>query len=376
MPLKKEKTAICTLHKQKLQELQSALNYEALSELKAHKEAILHELGIVKKKTQEVYDNIRELQTDIVNLDTELALCNDKEIDYFLYSGEMLFKCMEKSNERGSRLKNIELKKFPAKATAMTFTKKPELDYYTIYRRGIEPDYIIDQETLVTDENYCFQCSEFRVLNSNESKMVCEKCASETDIVNTSEKPSISEPPADVRYYEYKRFHHYCDWLDNLQGKENSRVPGPVIDAVKKEIMRVKMENRLDELNVDDIKDFLHKYSRLKYDKYYEHATQILFRITAIQPLQMTPEMETNLKQLFLMIQEPFEYFKKTRLNFPSYSYIIYKFCQLLGYDEWLSKLKLLADEKLYESDLIWRDICECMGGEETGWKFIKSYSY
>ena len=51
-----------------------------------------------------------------------------------------------------------------------------------------------------------------------------------------------------------------------------------------------------------------------------------------------------------------------------------YKFCQILGYNEFLPKLKLYKDRlKLYEHDKIWKKICEHLGGENAGWKFIKS---
>ena len=89
----------------------------------------------------------------------------------------------------------------------------------------------------------------------------------------------------------------------------------------------------------------------------------------------MTPIMEEKMKMRFLQIQEPFEIFKgKNRSNFFSYSYIVYKFCQILGYNEFLPKLKLYKDRlKLYEHDKIWNKICEHLGGESAGWKFIKS---
>ena len=46
----------------------------------------------------------------------------------------------------------------------------------------------------------------------------------------------------------------------------------------------------------------------------------------------------------------------------------------LYEYNEFLPKLKLYKDRlKLYEHDKIWNKICEHLGGESSGWKFIKS---
>jgi hypothetical protein len=171
--------------------------------------------------------------------------------------------------------------------------------------------------------------------------------------------------------YEYKRFTHFCDWLANMQAKESTIVPTDIIEVVKREVIRERMDQRLEQLTVDDIKRYLKKH---KYNKWYDNIPQILFRITKVPPPQMTPDMEHNLKLMFMAIQEPYEMFKDNRHNFTSYSYIIYKFCQLLGYTAFLSQLKLHKDEgKIYEHDQIWKKICHYMGGEEKGWKFIKT---
>ena len=160
--------------------------------------------------------------------------------------------------------------------------------------------------------------------------------------------------------------------MANIQGKESVKVSEEVINTIIREIVHEKMENSLEKLTEADIKRYLKKHRKLRY---YDHATQILYRITNKPPLQMTPKMEEKLKIMFLQIQEPFEIFKgKNRSNFFSYSYIIYKFCQLLEYNEFLPKLKLYKDRlKLYEHDKIWEKICAHLGGESVGWKFIKS---
>ena len=161
--------------------------------------------------------------------------------------------------------------------------------------------------------------------------------------------------------------------MANIQGKESAKVPEEVINTIIREIVHEKMENSFEKLTEADIKRYLKKHHELR--RYYDHATQILYRITNIPPLQMTHKMEEKLKLMFFQIQEPFEIYKgKNRSNFYSYSYIIYKFCQLLEYNEFLPKLKLHKDRlKLYEHDKIWEKICAHLGGESAGWKFIKS---
>ena len=63
---------------------------------------------------------------------------------------------------------------------------------------------------------------------------------------------------------------------------------------------------------------------------------------------------------MFMMIQEPWEIYKpKGRKKFLSYSYILYKFCELLELDDLLEYFPLLkSPEKLKEQDQVWKKFC------------------
>ena len=239
--------------------------------------------------------------------------------------------------------------------------------YYKKYKYNNFPEELTYSENIINEDNYCYTCEKFRVFNIDEAISTCLSCGISINVSINPEKPSIK--PAEN---DYKRYTHFCDCLANIQGKESVKVSEEVINTIIREIVHERMENSLEKLTEADIKRYLKKHRKLRY---YNHATQILYRITKIPPLQMTPIMEEKMKMRFLQIQEPFEIFKgKNRSNFFSYSYIIYKFCQILGYNEFLPKLKLYKDRlKLYEHDKIWKKICEHLGGERAGWKFIKS---
>jgi hypothetical protein len=318
------------------------------------------------------------LDTEIPELERQIKDISQERMEYLLQSGDALFNFM--AYEQTKDIKGV--KKFELGKAGNTFKdakqEHPNQQYYRRYRSSVDPSYVYAPESNINEDNFCYECQKFRVLHQDESIMVCERCYSQTTLSNNPERPSIKDPPAESRsLYEYKRFTHFCDWLANLQGKESHVVPDDVIDGVIREIRRKKMDDKLDELTEDDIKGFLKKYKSQGYDRYYDHATQILFRITEIPPIQMTPEMEHNLQLMFVQIQEPFELYKNGRTNFSSYSYIIYKCCQLLGYTEFLPKLRLHKNlAKVYEHDMIWKRICQHLGGEEMGWKFIKSYEY
>jgi hypothetical protein len=82
----------------------------------------------------------------------------------------------------------------------------------------------------------------------------------------------------------------------------------------------------------------------------------------------MPQELEERLRIMFKDIQAPFEkHCPPERKNFLSYSYVLYKFCELLGEDEYLEYFPLLkSKEKLYNQDVLFRKICE-----ELRWEFI-----
>ncbi len=73
---------------------------------------------------------------------------------------------------------------------------------------------------------------------------------------------------------------------------------------------------------------------------------------------------------MFKKIQVPFtEVCPKNRTNFLSYSYVIRKFLELLGEDEYLPYFSLLKSrEKLYQQDVIWKKCCQ-----KLSWVFYPS---
>ena len=81
--------------------------------------------------------------------------------------------------------------------------------------------------------------------------------------------------------------------------------------------------------------------------------------ITAIFFSCGNPELEEKLCIMFRDIQAPFlKHCPKDRKNFLSYSYVLYKFFQILGLNEYLKYFPLLKSrEKLYLQDQIWKKI-------------------
>lgn len=361
------KTTVAQLHEDKMREIKE--QEDRLPEMKerlAKLETGLEELSIGERRSKEL---------EIKILRQEINTISSLRINYFKGCGYVLNKYSE-----------TERKKTPRIVSGLDILGKKEFNnsinrkniLYRSYRSMVDPTYVHVDENTVNEDNYCFECKVFRVTVTDDSIMVCPKCGNQITVTQKYNKPSVEDPPNENKVYEYQRFTHFCNWIDKIQGKEEKIIPQSVLDSVRSEIYRERKDHCLETLTEKDIRRYLKKHrGRGNTDNYYDHSTKILWLVTGIQPLQMTPEMETNLQNMFMAIQEPFEQNKAKRHNFSSYAYILYKFCQLLGYNEFLPKFKLQKNEGLiYHHDRIWKKICEAMGGEEKGWVFIKTYDY
>jgi len=109
---------------------------------------------------------------------------------------------------------------------------------------------------------------------------------------------------------------------------------------------------------------------KLKLNKYYEHVPHIINRLNGVPAPIMSRQTEEKLRVMFREIQGPFmRNCPKYRKNFLSYSYVLHKFVQLLGLDEYLECFPLLKSrEKLHQQDMIWKKICA-----ELKWQYHRS---
>ena len=165
-----------------------------------------------------------------------------------------------------------------------------------------------------------------------------------------------------VSQYYYKRLNHFNEVLSQLQAKENTTIPDEVFDCIKEEIVKKRLD--LNQLTLKMTKAFLKKNN---LSKYTENSHTILYKLTGKNKITMSNELEEKLKQMFNDIQEPFEKYKNKRKNFLNYNYCFYKFFELLGLPEYLSFFPLLKDRhKLFEHDVIWKQICADMNWEFT----------
>jgi len=213
------------------------------------------------------------------------------------------------------------------------------------------------------------ECKKCKSLNTfidhKESDQICRDCgrAEPTQIEGLMSYKEEQEHEKVFNYF-YKRENHFNEWLNQFQARETTNIPNEIIDQLRIEFKKTKIK-KLVEITHAKVKSILKK---LKHNKYYEHVPYIANLLNGIKPPRMPQELEDKLRKMFNDIQAPFDkHCPEERKNFLSYSYVLYKFCELLSEDDYLPCFPLLkAKDKLYQQDVIWKKICS-----ELEWEYI-----
>ena len=242
-----------------------------------------------------------------------------------------------------------------------------------IKRKDIFTDYLIDVENQnisrphIKNSDACGFCESSNIVFfSDTSDAVCDSCGRVAVVLN-NEEPTYKEEQEmfeKIINYSYKRENHFNEWLSQFQAQEMTTIPDEVIEQLRLELKKMKIKS-MDEITHTKIRSLLKK---LKWNKFYEHVPYITNILNGIKPPNMPQELEEKLRIMFKDIQKPFDdNCPKDRKNFLSYSYVLYKFCELLGEDQYLQYFPLLkSKEKLYHQDVIWKNICN-----DLRWEFI-----
>ena len=241
-------------------------------------------------------------------------------------------------------------------------TNAHEQELFTKYMVDVEGDQSYNVIKRV-DMNICPGCNSDMVTESS-SYTVCPKCG--YSIQGLGEELTYKDEQEIEKniVYSYKRENHFNEWISQFQGNESTSIGPDIIDKLRFEFKKQK---------VKDVKDITHPKVRailkkLRLNKYYEHVPYITTILNGIIPPKMSTCLEEKLRLMFNEIQVPFgKHCPEERKNFLSYSYVLYKFCELLGEDQYLPCFPLLkSKEKLKQQDAIWKNITA-----ELQWEYI-----
>lgn len=306
--------------------------------------------------------------------DLEAQLNETKELErYYIENGDLM---LDYYLGTSSKKPVVSLTPAATNPTSLTFdkflavqepteapSKKKIFDEY-ISRMGMGlPE---ATESLKKVSEHCSVCNVAREEIASEGILVCPQCGSEEVALVVSDFPSFRDPPKERNNYAYKKINHLNEILNQFQAKESTEIPEDVIHEVVMEIKKRRIQN-VASLDESQIREILKKLGR---NNYYEHAAHILSRLNGNPPPTITPEIEDKIRAMFQEIQAPFLlYCPNDRTNFLSYSYILYKFFELLELDEYKVYFPLLKSrDRLIAHDQIWKKICDYLK-----WEFIQS---
>jgi RNA polymerase-binding transcription factor DksA len=380
------RTTLDSLHRVRVQGI---LEKETeLSDLKSRLSGIEEREGVVTDEIE--YDQLQKQKRD-VQKEIQRREDSSEILDYFLENGEILYNYYEVQEiiqrDASSSIKRAPTKAKPGSVLAALetaaategVTEKPQYSSQNTgeilrrdklleqYLQNVHPEHARGANAM-EDDTYgeCAECEKEMIFSANEAVFTCTDCGYQQFVLVDSDKPSYKDPPREVSYYAYKRINHFNEWLAQFQAKESTEIPQEVYDAICAEL---KKERILDyrTLARQKVREILKK---LKYNKYYEHVPHIINRLNGQHAPVMSREIEEKLRYMFKEIQPSFQKnCPKDRSNFLSYSYVLYKFCELLDLDEYLPSFPLLKNrDKLYIQDKIWELICA-----DLSWQFIRS---
>jgi predicted RNA-binding Zn-ribbon protein involved in translation (DUF1610 family) len=363
--IKKKKTEVknnlrgnTTLDKKHRQKVKN-FNTQKKSAKKIEKEItkLDQELKLLDKKRNNFTPSDLERRAEILNLkDQHIENLNSitnnyDEMDYYDKAGDII---TDYYNFRDNKEKDIKQSKSileylnPNKKSNNIEKKSKALLFEKFCQRieGVR----IKKDDGSNRIKYCKDCKVEKILDFGESAYICPKCG-DMEIIILDEDRQIKE------YSPYKRLNHFREWLNQFQAKESTEIPESVFTDLVKEINRNRITD-LSELNRDLMQSMLKK---LGYNHLYEHIPYIINKLSNLPPPKINGEIENNFLKMFMLIQEPWELYKpKGRKNFLSYSYILYKFCELLELDELLQYFPLLkSPQKLMEQDQVWKKFCK-----------------
>jgi hypothetical protein len=419
----KKNTTLDARHQEMIKEIEKGVIEKV--KLKEKKQDILHKISIWKEKIRNIHnnkqDNTPEYQEAwtsniyfnnklrLINIELNKLLDENKEIEYYENTGNILFDYYDLIENQESMVTNINAIDIDADIKYMKGNKNKSLppnqknileafnltnikedisnieDCSDVDEEDFEnkKDNIKDKTSLVDEYLFAIEPNHIKSNNNNsldtcqlcdtqlllllqEGLMICNTCGYQELLLVEQNRPVYRQANKESSHQSYKRINHFNEWVSQIQGKESTDIPDEIFERIVQEIKKEKIRDT-GKLSYNKMREILKK---LKYNKYYEHIYYIIYRLNGISPPNFSPELEERLRNMFKEIQGPFlKHCPEKRKNFLSYSYVLFKFCQLLEKDEYLKHFSLLKSrEKLHVQDQIWRKICE-----EVNWEYIQS---
>jgi hypothetical protein len=306
-------------------------------------------------KRVDLLNKKEDLENQIIEFEN-----NYNEMDYYDRTGDLILEYYDSRDllEKKKESRNI-LDFLGNKKIELSEKENNRAEIFEKYWQRIEGVRIkLDDGTKRI--KYCNECNIEKILDYTISAYICTCCGDVEEII-------LDEDRLIKDYSPYRRLNHFREWLNQFQARQSPDIN----EDVYKDIINELNKNRIVDftgLNKKRMKAILKK---LGYNSYYEHAQYIINKLSNLPPPKITRDMEKIFIKMFIKIETPWLKYKQSdRKNFLSYSYVLYKFCELLELDHLLDCFTLhKAPDKLMENDEIWKKICS-----DLNWEFISSF--
>ena len=277
--------------------------------------------------------------------------------------------CSTVSSKGVKRSATTALKHPPLKTSKLSKEKGPSKSYKDDALRD-ELLMVLENQpapVFVANGDMCENCNIPMMILGSEALLGCPKCSKTRLYIQATSNRCIYGDEIDFVSFSYKRQNHFLEWLSTFQAKETTEISDETLSKIMEHLHNDQGITDVSKITTKKVKDTLKK---LQYKRLYDHAPQLLAKLTGKLPPRMTSFEEEQVKLMFAAIQAPFaKHCPEDRTNFLSYSYCLYKFCELMGYDRYLPCFQLLKGrDKLVKQDMIFRKICA-----ELDWSFIPS---
>jgi hypothetical protein len=345
-----------------------------------------HNNNILKGIADELVRGQMEIKQQELKNEIQTKKQEDRVFDYFLNTGEILFDYYESQQaiangdlttaiNKTKRKPGDVLSALEDAAVTESINTVVQSDPNTnmksreilldTYLQKIYPGHSRKSNEMTDSLGEC-DCGEDMIFAANEAMLYCKGCGNIEFMLIDTDRPSYKDPPRESSYYAYKRINHFKELLAQFQAKETTEIPQDIFDTIVAELKKQRIDDTRT-LKPAKMREILRK---LKLNRKYDHIPHIINRLNGTNAQIMTRETEEKLLHMFKEIQPSFQtHCPKNRRNFLSYSYVLYKFCELLEFDDFLKSFPLLKNrDKLYLQDKIWALICQ-----DQSWEFIRS---
>jgi hypothetical protein len=359
---KKSAVTLDTKHKEFINEFSKDEN-NRIPELKAERLQLKEKLD--EPNSSLTIEQRLDIQDQVNEITNQIKTIKSKKKEYFLDNSKFIFDYFEnkKNISNGISTANACVESGKKSKILNSFFKIKKEDTEDIksqiQNKNIVQKYLcniddsfLDINSFIYQTDICGACKAGELIPlEDEGILVCNMCSRTISYLIENEKPSYKEPPKEVCFYAYKRINHFKEILSQFQGKETTQIPLDVIENIKLQIKKERIE--LSQITNIKTKEILKK---LGYNKYYEHIPFIKDKL-GIKPPVMSPELEETLCNLFIELQSPYsKYCPDDRVNFLNYYYTAYKLCELLGEEHYLQHFPMLKDPEkraIYDKVLV-----------------------